>query len=81
MHIRLVTGSDDSSMPIRMHRTLFQQTNIDELNKSINRKIVQHAYNNTFIQNMGICHTAIINKDINNAISLQCQEMDQLYLG
>ena len=47
-----------------MDKTLFLQTNIDELNKSVNNKIVLCTYNKSCILPMSICHTAIINKII-----------------
>ena len=43
---------------------LFLQTNNDELNKFIKRKIVMCTYNNSCITQMGIYHFATINKSI-----------------
>ena len=47
-------------MPINMYKMLFPHTNVNKLNKSINRKIVLHAYNNSCIPQMGICKVIII---------------------
>ena len=59
----LDTGNDSSNlMPIRMYKILFLHTNINDLNKSINRKIVLHTYNNLCIPQMA--HNAVINKGI-----------------
>ena len=71
---KLDTGSDGNLMPVRMYKLLLPQTNIDELNKSINKKIVLHTYSNSCIEQMGkmgICHISIINKALcSNAVSL-----------
>ena len=48
---KLGTGCDCNLIPIKMYRMLFLQTNIDELNKSIERKkccmlTILHVYHN-----------------------------------
>ena len=59
---KLHTGSDGNLMPIRMYKVPFLQTNIDEINKSRNKKIVFCAYNNSCISQMDICHITVLNK-------------------
>ena len=59
---KIDTGSDGNLMPIRKYKLLFPHTNLNELNTSINRKIVLHPYNNLSIPNMG--RVALINKGI-----------------
>ena len=58
---KLDTGSDGNPVAIRMYKTLFLQTNIDESNKTIK---VLCTYNNSCIPQMGICQIAIVKKGI-----------------
>ena len=68
--VKLDKESHGKCMPIRMHRTLFPLTNIDELNISINKIYVLHAYKDSCIPQMGIYHIAILKKGIENGCSL-----------
>ena len=52
-------GSNGNLMPIRMYKMPFPQNNIDDLNKSISKKIVLHAYNNSHIPEMMMCSKCI----------------------
>ena len=61
---KLNRGRDDYLTPLRRYKRLFPQTNINELSKSIDKKLVLHAYNNPCISQIGICHILIITKDI-----------------
>ena len=47
-----------------MYKMLFPNTNINEVSKSINKKVVFHAYNNSCILQMGICRVTLFNKGI-----------------
>ena len=53
--------SDGSLMPIKMYRTLFPHT---KLNESINKNVVLCTCNNSCILQMDICRGIIINEDI-----------------
>ena len=48
-------------MPIGRYKASFLNININELNKSINKKVL-HTYNNSCIPQMGICKVALSNK-------------------
>ena len=60
MH-KLDTGNKGNLMPIKIYESLFLQTNLAELNKSINKKIVLHTCSYSCIPQVGICHIAVIN--------------------
>ena len=51
-------------MPIRMYKGLLLHAKISELIKSINRKVVLHAYNYSCIPQMAIYRLIFINKGI-----------------
>ena len=45
-----------------MYKTFFPPSNVNELNKSIKRNLVLHAYNNSSIPKMDIHKAIIFNK-------------------
>ena len=52
-------------MTIRMYKTLFPYTSINEVNKSINKNIVLHTYHNPCTPYIDICRVTINNAGIN----------------
>ena len=59
---KLDIGSDGNLMPIKMYRMVFLYRSVTDLNKSM--KIVLCTYNNSSIQQMGLCRVTIINVGI-----------------
>ena len=51
-------------MLARMFRVLYPNTKITDLNKSVDKKVILHAYNNPCIPQMGVCEVTRINKVI-----------------
>ena len=76
---KIDTGNDHNLIPIRMYKMPFLQTNITELNLSTDTNTVLHAYNNSCIPEKRVCRITIMRALIFNAVSLQCQEMEQHY--
>ena len=55
-------------MSIKMSKMFFPDTKIANLNKSIDKKAILHAENNSCITQMSICKVIMINK----GITFQC---------
>ena len=61
---KIDTGSGVNLVSIKMFKTLFLNTEVTELNKSVDKRIVLHVYNNSCIPEMAICKGFIIHKGL-----------------
>ena len=61
---KIDNDSNGNLMPVKMFKVLLANTTILDLNNCIDKKVVFHTYNNSYIPQIVTCKVTVTHKDI-----------------